>query len=917
MVVDDDYELHVEACAFLAGPAGAGPVGQHRAGSTPGRVAVFLSWCAAEGLDWATPRLDHLVRFKRWLVVEPLPRARPRRGRAEAVSLAKDRGRDLGRRYVSSCGSAPATTWSTLPWCDRLHEPRHLRFLPPGYQAGEDEQFRTVRSRVLRFAAAEVPFAFLEPEQIAPLVAAAGNPRDRCLVALIAMTGIRIGEALGLHRQDMHLLADSRDLGCPIGGPHLHVRRRRGNANGALAKSRFPRSIPVPTEAIRLVCRLPARARRTGSTASTSSENPLVFVNLYRAPLGGGVGYRSAKEMFDRLAPRDRVDGAAAPAAPHRRDDLAAPRHTARHRPAVARPRLTGVDAALPAPERGRHARRGRDRRGMGPDMTAITPRRQAGNGSEQAMISWQATAPAPIGASRVDRNAWMVFLQKRLAPGWRPGEFDPEVWLFTGDPDNPATTSTRCLVARCATVVNSRTLCSGCERALAVSDIARDAFLATHRPVKPRSARLTGQTCVVTHDGVGCGRRRISNLSGLCNSHGSAWCRYRDGGGTLTVEQWRDQHARPLPPVPACQVPGCAHDATVEIGADGDSGHELCTAHRRAWRRSQSGRARGKRISPQQWAQRQQRLGRDHQFSLVAVEPVLRRELLYALQQRDGQGHKIDPVAMRALVKCFADPDDGLDTLSATTYEQLVVLLPRNDAVRSYARILTRIVGLAFEQFRGIVHTERDVWDCLALDLAEPRAGRRANLATVDFTPIVQRWLRDAAKQWAHTVRPDGQKLSRAVQACTLASHALAQRPGGGHRPGELSFADMTVVFDAFTRATRPDGQRYNSHYRRGLWARLHAVLDFGRATGELAELAATFHRHSTHVDPRRRAQRRRDSARPSPRPSSPSSTPTCTCWQDGHRYGRAWSPCSTPPRCSRPPTRSYATPAGAPASW
>ena len=523
--------------------------------------------------------------------------------------------------------------------------------------------------------------------------------------------------------------------------------------------------------------------------------------------------------------------------------------------------------------------------------MTAMTPRRQAGKGSEQAMISWQATAPAPIGASRVDRDAWMVFLQERLAPGWRCGEFDPEVWLFTGDPDNPATTSTRCLVARCATVVNSRTLCSGCERALAVSEIARDAFLATHRPVRTRSARLTGQICVVTHDGVGCGRRRISNLSGLCNSHGSAWCRYRDGGGTLTVEQWRDQHARPLPPVPACQVPGCAHDATAEIVAGtGDTGDELCSTHRRAWRRSQSGRVRSKRISPQRWAPRRQRLGRDHQFSLALLEPVLRREVLYGLQQRDGQGHKIDPVAMRALIKCLADPDTGLDTLSATTYEQLVLLLPRNGAVRAYARILTRIVGLAFEQFRGIVHADRDVWDCLALDLAEPRAGRRANLATVDFTPIVQRWLRDAAKQWAHTVRPDGQKLSRAVQACTLASHALAQRPGGGHRPGELSFADMTVVFDAFTRATQPDGQRYHSHYRRGLWARLHEVLDFGRATGGLAELAATFHRHATQSI-RDDELNEDELGKAVPETIIAQLDAHLGLWQDGHRYGRSFT--------------------------
>src|SRR6266540_1354098 len=56
--------------------------------------------------------------------------------------------------------------------------------------------------------------------------------------------GLRIGEALGLRRADMHLLPDSRGLGCTVVGAHVHV-AHRANPNGALAKSRFPRSVPA------------------------------------------------------------------------------------------------------------------------------------------------------------------------------------------------------------------------------------------------------------------------------------------------------------------------------------------------------------------------------------------------------------------------------------------------------------------------------------------------------------------------------------------------------------------------------------------------------------------------------------------------------------------------------------------------
>ena len=42
----------------------------------------------------------------------------------------------------------------------------------------------------------------------------------------------------------MHLLPDSRALGCTVVGAHVHV-RHRANPNGALAKSRFPRTVPA------------------------------------------------------------------------------------------------------------------------------------------------------------------------------------------------------------------------------------------------------------------------------------------------------------------------------------------------------------------------------------------------------------------------------------------------------------------------------------------------------------------------------------------------------------------------------------------------------------------------------------------------------------------------------------------------
>jgi len=297
VVVDADLDLHVEGCAFLAGLRGRDrSINTERVYAS--RVALFLSWCSGEGIAWKEVRLDQMARFKRWLVSEPLP-SRRRAG-----------GGPVRRRSPATADAVLGTACEFLRFCalhdlvdparvTKLYESRYLRFVPPGLEAGEDGRRRTVRSRVLKFAVSEAPFEFIEADRVAELVAAAGNTRDRFLVALVAMTGARIGETLGLHRTDMHFLADSHILGCAVGGPHLHVQRRPDNANGALAKSRFPRSIPVPEEAVGLYADYAhERAMRLGD----GDDSPLVFVNLYRPPLGGPLRYQAAKDMFDRLA---------------------------------------------------------------------------------------------------------------------------------------------------------------------------------------------------------------------------------------------------------------------------------------------------------------------------------------------------------------------------------------------------------------------------------------------------------------------------------------------------------------------------------------------------------------------------------------------------------------------------------------
>jgi site-specific recombinase XerD len=287
VVLDPDLVRHREASDFLRclDAAGRSP---HTLRAYSGRTAAFLSWCQQEGIDWATIGLVDLARFKRWLEVTPYRDGRARSGSTvNAILTAVCEF----LRFAARTGAIEQAV------ADQLSEPRYLRFTPPGFDAGEAGQFRTVRARALK-ARAETQFPdALTGEQASAVLGCCRRPRERFMVVLLHDTGVRIGEGLGMRRCDMHLLPDSRALGCSVLGPHVHV-VHRANPNGALAKSRFSRTVPA-SDAV-LGAYADYQVERTDVVGEGGSD--MVFVNLYHQPLGAPMAYRAAKRFFDRIA---------------------------------------------------------------------------------------------------------------------------------------------------------------------------------------------------------------------------------------------------------------------------------------------------------------------------------------------------------------------------------------------------------------------------------------------------------------------------------------------------------------------------------------------------------------------------------------------------------------------------------------
>jgi len=123
----------------------------------------------------------------------------------------------------------------------------------------------------------------LSAEQVVAVLAAPVRARDRFLLALLAETGVRVGQALGLRHADFVSRAKE-----------VRIVPRADNANGARAKLRSPVTVPVTAGLVR--CYSDYMHTEYGDL-----DSDYVFVNLWGGGLGAPLTYASVHKMVDRI----------------------------------------------------------------------------------------------------------------------------------------------------------------------------------------------------------------------------------------------------------------------------------------------------------------------------------------------------------------------------------------------------------------------------------------------------------------------------------------------------------------------------------------------------------------------------------------------------------------------------------------
>jgi integrase/recombinase XerD len=290
-VLDEDLAVVPVADAFLRhvrfGRDGAESTTRSYAYS----IALFLRWCDRSGRPWSEAA-GQLGSFMTWLrhagpqasgagpgggaAVLAGPGAAPARSvrRVNGV-LTAVRGMVV---HAAETGRAPG---DLVPL---LYEVADDRDLPGQARDGDGRMSWRLRARH-RLREPETRVDRASDEEIVALLAACLSARDRLVVLLMARAGLRCGELCGLRRSDVHLLADSRPLGCEVARAHLHVARREDNPNGAWAKSRRQRTVPLDFLTVQAFDTY--ELERAGIPAAAGSD--FLLVNLFRGTVGAPV----------------------------------------------------------------------------------------------------------------------------------------------------------------------------------------------------------------------------------------------------------------------------------------------------------------------------------------------------------------------------------------------------------------------------------------------------------------------------------------------------------------------------------------------------------------------------------------------------------------------------------------------------
>jgi integrase/recombinase XerD len=247
-------------------------------------LKFWFEFCERRGIDWDQAKVEDVARFvadlrspgENVIVLDPSA------SRRAPATVNRHLGALFGF-YEYQARSGVAVAAGLVAW---------RRSARGGYKPflHHITKGRPVRTRPISLPVPHRQPDTLTVEQIATLVTACEHLRDRLLLAVLAETGMRVGQVLGLRHGDI----DSP-------GKAIRIVPRDDNANDARAKSRSVVTVPVTASLIRLYSEY--LFAEYGNL-----DCDYVFVNLWGQPLGHPLRYQAVAGLVARLAARTGIE---------------------------------------------------------------------------------------------------------------------------------------------------------------------------------------------------------------------------------------------------------------------------------------------------------------------------------------------------------------------------------------------------------------------------------------------------------------------------------------------------------------------------------------------------------------------------------------------------------------------------------
>lgn len=282
-VVDDRFVPVDAAERYLAYLAGIERSPNTVRGYAHG-LALWLEYLQRREVDWARATVEDVSGFVTWL------RAPAANVIVLDASAARRTERTVNRHLAAVFGFYDFHARNGVVLAESLVAGRRVprgSFKPFLHHVTKG---RPIPTRPVKLKAPRRLPATLSVEEIAVVLAACTRLRDRFLIALLAETGIRIGQALGLRHSDFV----SRRC-------ELKIVPRDDNSNGARAKTRAVTTVPVSAALVRLYSEYM-------HTEYGDLDSDYVFVNLFAAPLGRPLRYDAVAKLVTRLRARTGIE---------------------------------------------------------------------------------------------------------------------------------------------------------------------------------------------------------------------------------------------------------------------------------------------------------------------------------------------------------------------------------------------------------------------------------------------------------------------------------------------------------------------------------------------------------------------------------------------------------------------------------